>query len=67
MLPRDKIFLRNFLQKYVKKLDENTVSTEEVTQIKHFFLEMQKPHTDSELTNMLFLGFLVQKITLYNK
>jgi len=67
MLPRDKIFLRKFLQKYVKKLDENTLSTEEVTQIKNFFLEMQKPYNDSELTNMLFLGFLVQKNTLYNK
>ena len=67
MLPRDKIFLRKFLQKYVKKLDENTVSTEEVTQTKNFFLEMQKPYNDSELTNMLFLGFLVQKNTLYNK
>ena len=67
MLPRDKIFLLKFLQKYVKKLDENTVSTEEVTQIKNFFLEMQKPYNDSELTNMLFVGFLVQKITLYNK
>ena len=67
MLPRDKIFLRKFFQKYVKKLDENTVSTEEVTQIKNFFLEMQKPYNDSELTNMLFLGFLVQKNTLYNK
>jgi len=67
MLPRDKIFLRNFLQKYVKKIDENALSSEELTQIKHFFLEIQKPHTDSELTNMLFLGFLVQKITLYNK
>ena len=67
MLPRDKIFLRKFLQKYVKKLDENTVSTEEVTQIKNFFLEMQKPYNDSELTNMLFVGFLVQKNTLYNK
>jgi hypothetical protein len=63
MLPRDKIFLRKFLQKYVKKLDENTLSTEEVTQIKNFFLEMQKPYNDSELTNMLFLGFLVQKNT----
>ncbi len=67
MLPREKTFLRNFLQKYVKKLDENTISPEEITQIKHFFLEMQTPHNDSELTNMLFLGFLVQKITLYNK
>ena len=42
MLPRDKIFLRKFLQKYVKKLDENTVSTEEVTQIQKFLFRNAK-------------------------
>jgi len=66
MSSRDEIFLRDFLQKYIKKLEENDLTPEELTQLKLFFLKAQKPCEDLEIVNMLFLGFFL-KNRLYNK
>jgi len=66
MSSRDKIFLQDFLRNYVKKLEENNITTDELNQLKLFFLKTRKPCEEPELVDMLFLGFFL-KNRLYNK
>ncbi len=66
MSSRDKIFLQDFLRNYVKKLEENNITTDELNQLKLFFLKSRKPCEEPELVDMLFLGFFL-KNRLYNK